>query len=200
MALSAERRQRILDAATDVFCQSGFGRASMDAVARAAGVSKATLYNHFSSKDALFQAVVEEVSGHFIAGIDAPGRREQSLQQALEEIGREFMAMLLDARNLAAVRLIIGEVQANPGVGAAFYRAGPAKALEALESFFRDRQAQGQWPDPDAARSARAYVAMLRGNLFWRALLGLPTAPEGVERHVRQAVSLFLRAHGLGPA
>ncbi|RMF17965.1 MAG: TetR/AcrR family transcriptional regulator [Gammaproteobacteria bacterium] len=197
MALSAERRQRILDAATDVFCQSGFGRASMDAVARGAGVSKATLYNHFASKDVLFQAVVEQVSGRFIAGIDTPGRKDQPIRQSLEEIGREFLAMLLDARNLAAVRLIIGEVQGNPEVGQKFYHAGPEKALKALEAFFVSRREAGEWTASDPQRSARDYVAVLRGNLFWRALLGLPVDSTTVERHVRQAVSLFLRAHGV---
>lgn len=56
---SAETRQQIIDAAYTLFYQSGFMRTGVDAIANAAGITKRTLYQHFGSKDALIEAVLE---------------------------------------------------------------------------------------------------------------------------------------------
>ncbi len=56
---SIETRQRIIDAAYTLFYQSGYLRTGVDAVADAAGITKRTLYQHFSSKDELIEEVLE---------------------------------------------------------------------------------------------------------------------------------------------
>ncbi len=57
---TSPKRQTILDGAIKVFISSGYDVASMDKIAEVAGVSKRTVYNHFQSKEMLFQAVVED--------------------------------------------------------------------------------------------------------------------------------------------
>jgi len=52
------KAEQVLEAASSIFCEQGYGSASMDAIARQAGVSKATLYAHFAGKDQLFAAIV----------------------------------------------------------------------------------------------------------------------------------------------
>ena len=64
---SAERRDAILDVATEVFGRLGFEATRMDDVAKAAGIAKGLLYKHFSSKDALFQALIDR-QGEVYAG------------------------------------------------------------------------------------------------------------------------------------
>ena len=64
---SAQRRDAILDAATDVFGRLGFESTRMDDVAKAAGIAKGLLYKHFSSKDELFQALIDR-QGEVYAG------------------------------------------------------------------------------------------------------------------------------------
>ncbi len=54
------KRQAILTGAVNVFIESGYELASMDRIAEVAGVSKRTVYNHFQSKESLFEAVVED--------------------------------------------------------------------------------------------------------------------------------------------
>ncbi len=56
---SAETRQQIIDAAYTLFYQIGFIRTGVDAIANAAGITKRTLYQHFSSKDELIEVVLE---------------------------------------------------------------------------------------------------------------------------------------------
>ena len=56
----SKKRAIILDGAIDVFIDMGYELASMDKIAETAGVSKRTIYNHFGSKDHLFQVIVED--------------------------------------------------------------------------------------------------------------------------------------------
>ena len=56
----SSKRRQILDGASKVFMEFGFDGASMGEIARAAGVSKGTLYVYFDNKEQLFQAIVQE--------------------------------------------------------------------------------------------------------------------------------------------
>lgn len=66
--MSAEHRQAILEAATHVFSRFGFRKASIDDIAKRAGIGKGTVYLHFDSKEALFATVVRQVWGAVIEG------------------------------------------------------------------------------------------------------------------------------------
>jgi len=79
---AAERRRQLLDVAVDVFAEHGLHGASMNQVARAAGVTKPVLYQHFRSKHELYREVLEDVGGRLEAAIvkataDATGPRQQ---------------------------------------------------------------------------------------------------------------------------
>jgi TetR/AcrR family transcriptional repressor of mexJK operon len=65
--LSDKKRQAILRGGKAVFLKSGFGGASMDQVAAAAGVSKMTVYRHFGSKEELFAGVITELCQRIVA-------------------------------------------------------------------------------------------------------------------------------------
>lgn len=67
----AERRQRIVDAARLLFVRDGLRSTTMEAIARAAGVAKPTLYSHFADKDAVFTAILNELAEAMTAGFDA---------------------------------------------------------------------------------------------------------------------------------
>ena len=57
-AMAGDVEERILDAASAMFLQHGFGGTSLERIAEAAGAGKATLYSRYSGKEALFSAVV----------------------------------------------------------------------------------------------------------------------------------------------
>lgn len=167
-------------------------RASMDRVARAAGVSKATLYNHFADKSALFRAAVRRVSETFVLELDGLGLDRLALPLALERLGLYFLDFLLTERNLSVVRAVLAESQHDPELGRAFHESGPAVAQKAVADLLARRMACGDLPETNSLRAARHYVALLRGDLFWRALLRVPVANEELEPHVRHIVKHFL--------
>src|SRR5450755_2013319 len=103
------KRQLVLDAAASLFMAQGYGAVSMDAIARAAGVSKATLYAHFSSKDQLFATIIGEACRHNIAVTNFLPDGETDLQAGLTVFAGNTLRFLLEGRSLAIHRVVISE-------------------------------------------------------------------------------------------
>ncbi|MGH2685250.1 MAG: TetR/AcrR family transcriptional regulator [Actinomycetota bacterium] len=82
---AAETRDRILDAALTVVSTFGLSRFTMDDVARAAGLSRQSVYRYFDSKDALVMALVEREEEAFIDGVRAAYAEHDLLQDAMRE-------------------------------------------------------------------------------------------------------------------
>lgn len=84
---AAEKRRRILDAARLLFVRDGLRGTTMEALARAAGVAKPTLYGYFSDKDAVFTALLDDLSDALTAAVEAgmagPGTVAQRIGAAL---------------------------------------------------------------------------------------------------------------------
>ena len=97
----------MLDAAASLFMAHGYGAVSMDAVARAAGVSKATLYAHFSSKDQLFATIIGEACRQKIALAELLPADATDLRAALAAFGGRLLRFFLEERPLALHRVVI---------------------------------------------------------------------------------------------
>src|SRR5579863_8488986 len=108
---ASPKRRAILNAATDLFAARGYGAVSMDAIAREADVSKATLYAHFESKDRLFATIVQVAClEHILPADEFPdeatpdeemGDREIGNDAALQVIGKRMLRFFLRDRSLA---------------------------------------------------------------------------------------------------
>lgn len=192
------KRQAILDAATEIFLARGFAGASMDAVAEAAGVSKVTVYAHFADKDDLFSAMIR-------ARCEAYNRPERfavygdlAPRAALVEMGRSFLALLLDPEVLRLYRVISAEAASRPKVAELFYAAGPERAIELFTDYFRRAIARGHFAKADPEAIADDFLALLKGKLHFRATLNLGPRPRRaqIDAHVEHAVDVTLRAHG----
>ena len=98
-----ERCQRILEAARSHFYAHGLERASVDAIAAAAGVSKMTIYSHFASKEGLFEAMVRERTERVmggLAGVEALDPKQP--QKALLAIGEQFLTLAREEERWAS--------------------------------------------------------------------------------------------------
>lgn len=192
------KHQAILDAASRIFLARGFAGTSMEAVAEEAGVSKITIYAHFSDKDTLFSAMVRarceayNRPERFEAYADLPPRR------ALVEMGRNFLALLLDPEVLRLYRVISAEAASRPKVAELFYAAGPERAIELFTEYFRRAAARGHFVADDPEKIADDFLSLLKGKLHFRATLSLGPRPSRAEvaRHVEHAVAVVLRAFG----
>jgi TetR/AcrR family transcriptional regulator, mexJK operon transcriptional repressor len=195
-ALSPKHR-RIIDAATGLFLAVGYGATSMDAIAQAAGVSKVTVYNHFGSKDALFAAIINATCDSMLLPITAREVDRGSPETTLSAIAGRVMRMARDPQILALYRVVIAEAPKFPELGAAFYRAGPARAAENLAAWLAEQTRAGVLTVDDPRLAAERFFGMAHGHFYLRRLLNVqPEDDEAtIAAHVRAVVAGFLTMH-----
>lgn len=188
----------ILDAAGELFLVQGFAAVSMDAVARQAGVSKATLYAHFPGKDALFAAMVAERCDRMAAEASALAGHGNGTEAALRRLCRTVLGFLVAPSTIAIHRIVQAEAGRVPGLADAFYAAGPGAGRTRLARWIAEEQRLGHLrADADPVEAAGHLGALLRGDLWLRAGLGMPPPDEeAVERAAAAAAAVFLRAYG----
>jgi TetR/AcrR family transcriptional repressor of mexJK operon len=193
------KRAAILSAAARLFMAAGYANVSMDALAKEAGVSKATLYAHFTGKEALFSAIVQDRCNAIAAQGEEIASHAPSADGALREIGRLWMSFLLHPDSMAIHRIVIAESARFPDLARAFYAAGPATGRAWLSRRMAEEQRRGRLrADADPAVAADHLMGMLRGELYLRTVLGGPP-PEAsaIQATVDQAVEVFRRAYGV---
>src|SRR5579875_3566292 len=191
------KRTQIMDAAAALFIAQGYGAVSMDAIAKAAAVSKATLYAHFRSKDALFAAIIREAcqSNLTFGAFETHGADTRA---ALLELGGRMLRFLLEDRALAIHRVVMAESVRFPELGRAFYENGPRTSCGLFAGWLKAQADAGRLRLSDPLRAAEQFFGMLKGSAWGRAALGVPPAPNEAEidATVASAVEVFLRAYG----
>lgn len=191
------KRDAILEAAARVFFESGYAAASMDEIAREAGVSKQTVYSHFGAKEALFGAFIRDNCERLLEPILAPEIRAKGPETALAGIARRYLDLILEPRAMALFRTILAESGRFPELAETFYRSGPLVAIDNLADYLAHLDGEDVLRVGDPRLAARLFFGMLREDFYFRLLLGYGDEPEKneVERTVRQAVSVFLAAY-----
>ena len=190
------KAETIRAAAERAFLASGFGAVSMDAIAREASVSKATVYAHFRSKEELFGAVVADLSERRFHGFSAEALDPADIEASLLTIATRFLDLVLSPEAIALNRILIGEVSRFPVLGEVFWAAGPERTRVQVEAFLRRAAAAGTLTAPDPRLAAEQFVALARGEIHLRSLLRLedPGDLAGLSAAAENAVATFLRA------
>lgn len=190
---SAIKRSDILAAATEIFLAEGYGRASMDHVHARIGGSKRTLYNQFPNKEALFEAIISDVSDRALATLRPP-LDEDDLPKALLKMGLNYLNVLLSPDVLALYRAMISEAQHFPELARAFYENGPGHGSRHLAEFFRVQKAKGVIDVADPKIAAEHFLGAVRGDVHLAAALGVrKPSKQLVKATVSQAVDTFVR-------
>ena len=199
-AALSPKRQAIIAAAAGLFMAHGYGAVSMDSIAREAGVSKATLYAHFASKDALFANIIGGKCAEIAFDSEVFPEAVEDVGAALTGIGLRLLRFLVAPQTQAMQRVVIAESGRFPELGAAFLRAGPELFLARLRDWLVVQDRAGRLAIADATVAADQFGAMLRPMMFLRALVGVPPAPSEPEiaATVTAAVATFLRAFRRG--
>jgi len=188
----------ILGAGARLFMREGYDGTSMDAVAKEASVSKATVYAHFTGKDSLFAAIVGERCTAIAAEAEGMAARTASADGALREMGRVWMRFLLHPESLAIHRTVIAACTRFPDLAKAFYEAGPERGRRWLAGHLEGEQRAGRLRGGvDPFLAADHMMGLLRGETYLRCILGGPTPDaEAIGAVVDRAVEAFLRAYG----
>jgi TetR/AcrR family transcriptional repressor of mexJK operon len=195
-----ERGRRILEAAQRHFNEHGLERASVDAIAADAGVSKMTVYSNFGSKEGLFQAVVRNRTATVVAGVPGAGALDPDQpEKALLAIGARFLALARGDDALGAMRSVYGVAGAQSEVCRAFYKDGPERVNDELATYLRRAHSAGTLKVRNPLQAADLFLSMFLGSGHIRGLLKLKM-PDSRENRalLREAVRVFMAAYGVG--
>ncbi len=196
--LSPAKRHQILVGARQVFIELGFERTSVSLIAERAGVSKATLYNHFADKVTLFTDCLDEECEEAraaLAGIlEAPSG---DLEGDLFAIGERILRLLISPTTMALHRVIVAEAHRFPEVGQHLYEMITRYTGQILGAFMKMWSDRGALRVEDPVLAANQFVDLCRGDPFRRVELGVAKLipDEEVRATVTSALRTFLRAY-----
>jgi TetR/AcrR family transcriptional repressor of mexJK operon len=188
--IDTTKSDQILDAAAMLFMQKGFHATSMDDIARAASMSKLTLYRRFEDKNALFVAVMERKCHQHIPDSIFDIFDTAPLDQALEIVGYGFFSLLLSEDAIAMHRMMANEAMHNPQLTQLFYDTGPKR----VKALLLDKMMDLNIPDPTWARDV--FLSLFTGSdLFLRTLMNIAPAPTDadIRAHVIKVRDFFMQ-------
>jgi TetR/AcrR family transcriptional regulator, regulator of autoinduction and epiphytic fitness len=166
-----QKRQAIVAAATEVFAQQGFELASMDAIAEYANASKRTVYNHFSSKDELFYAVVGQLLSEQESLKKINHTSKQSLEQQLGEFADAHLFLIGTPTRLGIARILNSMVVRNPQKVQEIQNSIGTFEDSFLE-WLRAATKARRLKIADPVLAAKVFYAMLEGGFTHPALSG----------------------------
>lgn len=194
----SSKRRQILDGARKVFMEFGFDGASMGEIARAAGVSKGTLYVYFADKSRLFEDIVEEealVKGQVEFNFD-PAR---DLPTTLQEFGEAYIALLCRPGGGSAIRTVMAIAERMPEVGRRYYKRVLEHTIIELAAYLNARVARGELAIDDCEHAASQFMLVCQASLFLPLVFQAtpPPPPARIRQVVESAVKMFLAAYGI---
>ena len=190
--------EQALQGARTVFLRDGFEGASVDDIAREAGVSKATLYSYFPDKRLMFMEVARveclrqaEAALHLIDPAAAPAA-------VLAAAARHIIAFMVSDFGQRIFRICVAEADRFPALGAEFYKSGPMLVREKLGAYLRLAAARGEYDVVDFDLAADQFTELCRAGIHARLVFGIAPAPTGAEidRTIAGAVETFLARYG----
>ena len=191
---SAKKRQAIVDAAAQLFREVGYERTSMADILERVGGSKATLYNHFPSKEVLFFETafpsIEKESNAVYELLDGP---LDDVGRVLVEFGERALELAYSPDVIAARRLTIAEAT-RFGIGPRGYELGYLPTLRRLAGFMERAMAAGQLRQGDPTLAALQMSALFEAELIQRLLYAVlePGEDLDIPAKVARAVDAFL--------
>lgn len=191
------KRQAILEAAKQLFLTLGYASTSMDAVATAAGVSKLTVYSHFTDKETLFTAAISATCTAQLPELIFDLPDDVPLEQVLLNIGCGFQALISSDQSVQLTRLIMTLGSQDPKLTQIFFEAGPLRVLGEMEALLRRADLRGLLRIEHPDKAAEHFFCLLKGAPNYRLLLGYAPAlgEQETQTHVAEVVSMFLRAY-----
>lgn len=191
------KRQAILEAAKSLFLRHGYDGSSMDAIAAEAGVSKLTVYSHFTDKETLFSFAVKSKCEEQLPELLFELPDQVPIETVLLNIGRGFYTLINSHESIELHRLLITLGAQDPKLAQMFFEAGPQRLLNEMEQLLIKANRAGKLRTPNPQVAADQFFCLLKGSSNFRLLIGCCAAqpPAEIDSHLRDTVDLFIRAY-----
>jgi AcrR family transcriptional regulator len=195
-----DKAAAVLAGARGVFLAHGFSAATTDMIQTASGVSKATVYARYPTKEALFTAVVEAECARLLAAVRATAIRSRKLRGVLQTLALAYLELVLSADVLALFRAVVGEAPRFPALSRQFYLVGPHGFNLIVEGHLEEAAARGEvdFSSVGLEMAAIHFVNLVRGEAQMQCLThpGAVPSEAQLDHWAAAAVTTFLRAFG----
>lgn len=195
-ARKAERRAAIIEVAWRHFIERGYAGTSMSAIVEEMGGSKGTLWSYFGSKEELFAATLEELTGSFQSMMVEIIESARDMTEVLTMLAKKVVARVTAPDAIALQRLIVSEVERFPEIGRIFYDRGPGVGRALLSDYIARQVHAGHLPDCDPGEAAQLFLDLCTGGYHQRLLWGIAQQDDDLAEQVAAlAVRQFLRCY-----
>lgn len=192
--------EQVLEGARDVFLREGFEGASVDEIAKQAGVSKATLYSYFPDKKLLFMEVAkaecQRQADDATSTVDMTGPPDVVLFSTASRMVRFFLSRF----GHQVYRICVAESERFPDIGREFYASGPELGQRILSEYIRGSVERGYLnvPEEDIEFAADQFRELCKTSLHVQLVMGVRSefSDEEIDRVVRGAVDMFVARYG----
>jgi TetR/AcrR family transcriptional repressor of mexJK operon len=189
------RMQELLQAAGELFLKNGYGKTSLEAIARAAHVAVRTIYVKFGGKAGLLNAVLADKRDHFFRS--QPMETDpRPLRAVIDEFARQMVEMKNSPAAIEMQRVVMSEAPTNPELAQAFWNGGPGRTRDMLARYFARPEIRAQMrPDVPLDLLPSHLMACIVGDQF---LCFMPQfraqSPDEVHRDLERRLDLFYRS------
>jgi len=188
---TSKKRESILDAAVQAFTEQGFDNASMDYIAEIAGASKRTVYNHFASKEALFQAVIDRLMQELVALKQIPYDPERSLVEQLSDFADAKLSLAENPSWLALVKVALPVFIRYPELARETMEKAEAGG-DALADWLKEARQDGRLALTDATLASKVFWAMIGGGFIWPMIFHGPMDDKSARTLKKELIATFL--------
>lgn len=191
------KRQAIIDVAAEVFREKGFERTSMAEICRRVGFSSATLYNYFTSKEALFVEIMTKANEAEFTAVHQALEVRDDVAEALRHFGERLLTFVY-APDVMAVRRLVTANFGDSEFSRTCYEMGPKRAINELSVFFLAAMKEGKLRQCDPLVAAMHLRGLLEAELLDAFIFQFAEAvsAERIKGIVERAVSVFMAAYG----
>jgi AcrR family transcriptional regulator len=192
------KRRQIMEGARAVFLEKGFDAASMNDIARVAGVSKGTLYVYFENKERLFLELISTEKREELFSVIQLDHDNRDVAAVLTECGTSLVEILTRPYYVRAMRTVFSIVNRMPEIGAEFYGRGPQLCAEQIALYLESQVKAGVLVIDDCEVAASQFMELAQTGILRKLLFGIVTTPNQAEirARVESAVAFFMKVYG----
>jgi AcrR family transcriptional regulator len=190
----------IIEIAKRLFFEQGVAAASMDAIAKAAGITKQTLYSRFPSKDELYRAVIDDIMARWREQQGPVVRDDTTLEEALHEHTVRTLDTATREGSALLTRFLNVESSRDPGLARAVIGPIRAKGIQDIECILDAFPAPGHAAPIDQRAAAEYFFMGLVGKINDLNNFRDEISPDALAAWATTAVHLFLEGYSVSPA
>lgn len=191
--------EQVLQGAKHVFMRDGFERASVDDIAREAGVSKATLYAYFPDKRLLFMEIASTECQRQADEATPQIDTSAPMAEVLTRVAMRIFQGIHNEFGRRIYQIAVAEADNFPAFAAEFYSSGPKLVQERLAELMQIGVDRGELAIDDISFAAAQFAQLIKAEQHDRLMFGIgkPATRAEAERIVNGAVAMFIARYAV---